>query len=497
MSLSLQYIIILGAYFLGMLVLGFWFNRRVKSKKDYFIARGKLGAATVGFSFSATQMSGSTYMGAVGTEKELGYNFSPAAVASAAAPWFSYILLGSRLRRIASRIKSVTIVDIFEARYYSRVASLTCTVIMLIAFIPMIAAQLKAAGNIFEVLLGMPYLVGLFVFGGIVIVYTVLGGMYAVAWTDLIQGLIMVVGFAILAPVAVIAAGGFAGMHEQYGQLNPGAIGFTGEMTAMWVVSAFIVWGFFQIGGSPASVTRFLIPEDDKTLKKAMVYSLSFQSFIYLSATFVAIAGGVLLPDLERPDLTVPTMVADLLPPVIGAIIIAAVLGAMMSTIDSILLLAGSLVVENIYVPFINTDIDQKKGLKIARLVTLVIGGLGLIVALKPPAAILWIVTMSFSLMASAFTFPFLFGVWWPRATKEGAIAGMISGALSCVFWYGISYVKYQSLNNWIGGIWPAIFGSFVCLVVFVVTSKLTAAPPEEVVDVFFGDGEIRMMNDG
>lgn len=286
MTLSLQYTLILIIYFSGMLFLGFWFNRRVRSDKDYFIAKGKLGPATVGFSFSATQMSGSTYMGAVGTEKVLGYNFSPAAVSSAAAPWFSYILLGSRMRKVASRINGITLADILEARYYSKFSSLTCVVIMLLAFIPMIAAQLKAAGNIFEVLLGMPYTVGLFVFGGIVILYTVLGGMYAVAWTDLFQGLIMIVGFAILAPVAVKAAGGFSGMHAQYSQLNPGAISFLGKMPAVWVVSAFVVWGFFQIGGSPASVTRFLIPEDDKTLKKAMVYSVFFPK-LYLSFSYL------------------------------------------------------------------------------------------------------------------------------------------------------------------------------------------------------------------
>lgn len=487
MNLSTQYLIILSLYFFLMLCLGFWFNRKVRSKNDYFIARGKLGPATVGFSFSATQMSGSTYMGAVGTEKILGYNFTPAAVSSAAAPWFSYILLGRRLRKVASRTKSVTLVDIFEARYYSKTAGLICTCIMLVAFIPMIAAQLKAAGNIFEVLLGTPYLVGLFIFGGIVILYTVLGGMYAVAWTDLIQGLIMILGFAILAPVAVHAAGGFAGMHQQYAQLNPGAISFLGKMPALWVVSAFIVWGFFQIGGSPASVTRFLIPDDDKTLKRAMVYSVFFQSFIYLSATLVAIAGGVLLPTLERPDLTVPTMVSQLLPPVVGGVIIAAVLGAMMSTIDSILLLAGSLVVENVYARYMKKEIDQKKGLRIARVVTLVTGILALLMALKPPAAILWIVTMSFSLMASAFTFPFLLGLWWPRATKQAAIAGMVGGAFSCVIWYILGYLKYQTLDNWIGGIWPAIFGSMMSLILFVLVSKGTPPPPQEVQDIFFG----------
>ena len=159
-----------------------------------------------------------------------------------------------------------------------------------------------------------------------------------------------------------------------------------------------------------------------------------------------------------------------------------------MSTIDSTLLLAGSLVVENVYIPYVNSDVGRDQGLKVARLVTLVIGALGLAVAIKPPAAILWIVTMSFSLMASAFTFPFLLGVWWPRATKQGAIVGMIAGAVSCVFWYVISYLKYQTLDNWIGGIWPAIFGSAVCLVLFVIVSLWTAPPPDDVREVFFGD---------
>jgi len=490
LSISTQYTIILALYFTCLMGLGLWFNRRVQSKRDYFIARGKLGPATIGFSYSATQMSGSSYMGAVGTEKLLGYNFSPAGVSSAAAPWFAYILLGSRLRKVASKIHCVTIADIFEARFYSTAAGLTATVIMLVAFIPMIAAQLQAAGNVFEVLLGMPYLNGLLVFGGIVILYTVLGGMQAVAWTDLIQGIIMIIGFAILAPVAVSAAGGFAEMHRQYGALNPGAISFLGKMPALWVVSSFLVWGFFQIGGSPASVTRFLIAEDDKTLKRAMAYSVLFQSFIYVCATLIAIAAGVLLPNLERADLTVPTLVSNLLPPIVGGVIVAAVLGATMSTIDSILLLAGSLVVENIYVKALGGSDDERQGLRIGRVTTLVIGAFALLVATDPPAAIFWIVTMAFSLMASAFTFPFLLGLWWPRATKEGGIAGMVGGALACVGWYIAGYALYGTFNDWIRGLWPALVGPAVSLLLVVTVSKMTTAPPADVSAIFFSDDE-------
>lgn len=483
-----QYLIVIVSYFIGMLFIGYWFNKKVESDEDYFLAKDKLGPATIGFSFSATQMSGSTYMGAVGSCKVLGYNFIPAALSSAAAPWFSYILVGDRIRKVSSRLNSLTLADIFEARFYSKYASLASTIIMLIAFIPMIAAQLKAAANSFEVLLGLPYLTALLLFGGIVIIYTVLGGMYAVAWTDLIQGIIMIVGFAILVPVAVGKAGGFSEMHVQYAQINPKGMTLTGIMPTVWVISAFIVWGLLQIGGSPASVVRFLIPKDDNTLKKALVYSILFQSFIFLTFALIAIASGVLLPNLEQTDLTVPTLVSQLLPPILGGVILAAALGAMMSTIDSILLLAGSLVSNNIYSKFLGKEVDSKNSLKIGRYVTAVIGLLGLIVAIKPPAAILWIVTMSFSLMASAFTVPLILGLWWPRATKEGGIAGIIGGAVSCVIWYILGYMKYQSFSNWIGGIWPAVFGCVVSLILVIVVSYLTSPAPKEVVDIFFDD---------
>lgn len=490
MSATAQYVLIVSLYFVCLLALGLWFNRRVRSGTDYFIARGKLGPATIGFSFSATQISGSSYMGAVGTEKIFGYSFSPAGVSSAAAPWFSYILLGSRLRKIASRLESVTLADILEARFYSKNAGLVATIVMLLAFIPLIAAQLKAAANVFEVLLGTPYLVGLFLFGGIVVLYTVLGGMYAVAYTDLIQGIIMIAGFAILAPVAVSAAGGFSEMHRVYREINPQAISFLGKMPALWVVSDFVVWGFFQLGGSPAAVTRFLIPENDRALKGAMAYSVAFQSFVYVCATLIAIASGVLLPDLDRPDLTVPTLVAQLLPPVVGGLIVAAVLGATMSTIDSILLVSGSLVVENIYAKYRGMKLDAPEGLRISRWVTLVIGALALGVAIRPPAAIFWIVTMAFSFMTSAFTFPFLLGLWWPRATKEGGLAGMIGGPIACVAWYLAGYAVHGTLENWVLGIWPAIFGPMVSLVLMVGVSLVTARPPDFVRDTFFADAD-------
>ncbi|MBQ6692831.1 MAG: hypothetical protein IJN00_05805, partial [Clostridia bacterium] len=254
MSSVVTYIIVIAVYFVAMLAIGVLVGRRVKSQSDYFIARDQLNAPVIGFSFSATQMSGSTYLGTVGTLRTTGYPFVPGALSSAAAPWFCYILLGDRMRKIGARLSSVTLGDVFEARY-GKTAGLYATIVMLICSIPTIAGQLKAAGGAFEVLLGIPYISAILLFGGIVLVYTILGGMFAVAWTDLIQGVIMMLGIFVMVPVALNACGGFTAMNEAFAAANPAGASLTSGQPLMWVISGFIVWGFFQIGGQPAATT--------------------------------------------------------------------------------------------------------------------------------------------------------------------------------------------------------------------------------------------------
>ena len=198
----------------------------------------------------------------------------------------------------------------------------------------------------------------------------------------------------------------------------------------------------------------------------------------------------MLLPDLQQTDLALPTLVQLLLHPLFGGILVAAVLGATMSTIDSVLLLASSLVVENLYVPLSRREVSQERGVRLARWTTLGIGALALTVAVDPPATILFIVTMSFSLLASAFTFPLLLGMWWPRATRAGGLVAMVGGAAFCVLWYVLGYLEHGSFDNWIAGLWPALIGPLVSLVLLVVVSLVTAPPPREVHEVFFAEGE-------
>ena len=490
MSAVVQYIVIIVAYFLAMLVIGFLFAKKSKSKSDYFLAKDKLPSAVVGFSFSATQMSGSSYLGCVGTMHSLGMAYAPVSITSAAAPWFCYVLVGDRVCEISQRMKCLTMSDLFEARYGKR-AGYAAAIIMIIATVPVLTAQLKAAGSAFETIIGIPYLTAIILFGVIVIIYTLAGGMFAVAWTDLIQGLLMILGMLMLTPIVVSKAGGLTAAFTAYAANSPATATFDGGGKPMlWIVSGLLVWGFYQIGGQPAAVTRFQTTSNPQALKKSLGWSVVFESIIYICVSTLGICSMALFPALEVTDMALPNLINNFLPPVLGGVILAACLGAMMSTIDSVLLMASSLFVSNIWTKMLKHNDDDKKAVHIGQILVIVLGLCGLLFAINPPDAILWIITCGFSVMAGAFTFPLLLGVWRKDLTPTAGFWAMISGAASTIIWYVLGYSQYGNLNDFVGGIWPAIFGSVISLIVLLVVSKFSKPLDAETTEAIFGEEE-------
>ena len=245
MMYETQVAIILGIYFILMLIVGAVFSKRVKSLSAFYVGERSLNAPVTGFSFAATQMSGSTYMGAVGVTAKLGYSFIPGAIGSVPATFWAFPVIGVKMRRIAGRLNSFTLGDIFSVRFYSKkTIRIIIAIIFLISYIPFIAAQVKVAANAFEVLLGLPYIQGVLLFGGIVVAYTILGGMFAVAWTDFIQGTIMFFGFLLVGVAGLMHLGGFAAIHHQFAQIDPRLVSLTGLLPPVWVAGLAIMWGW-------------------------------------------------------------------------------------------------------------------------------------------------------------------------------------------------------------------------------------------------------------
>ncbi|MGE5579035.1 MAG: sodium/proline symporter [Bacillota bacterium] len=477
--------LVLVLYMIGTLLLGFWLTKRNKSSEDFFVAGRTLGPATTGFSYAATQMSAGTVIGSVGTGANLGYNYVPVSISSTAAPWATFMTVGERIRKIAQRINALTYGDIFERRYSASVR-LVYAILIVLFYVPLLAAQLKASANIMQVLLGWDYMPSLVISAVVTIIYTGASGMLGDAYTDLIQGFVMIAGFLFLVPTVIGKAGGFAAMHTSLKAINPDLIKLSGLVTGTWVFGNVVSWSFLQIGGAPHAVFRFLAAKDTKSLRKALLWAVIFQSFIFMCVGLLGPTGRVLLPDLKDRDLTTPVLAATYMHPILTGVLLSAVIAAVMSSVDSVLLLGSSAVTRDIYQRFMNPKMTPTQEMKIARWVTVVLGGLGFLFAVKPIAAVQWMVAFSFSVGASAFLWPIVFTCWWPRATHQGALAGMIAGAASCLIWYGMSWAQFKSFSTFPYGIWPSIIGVTVCLVVTVVVSLATKPHSEEALDVFY-----------
>lgn len=484
--MNLQYGIIMLSYLVLMLAIGLYVSKRVKGLKDYWIAGGSQGAEVVGLSYTSTHVSGSSFMGAIGVTSFLGYNFLPVMAISAAAPWFSFQFLGERLRKVAERIGALTLPDIFEARYETSKIKLLVAMIFIVGFIPYLVAQLKGGATVFNVFLGVDYRYGLLIFGLIVVLYTVIGGMYAVMWTDLIQAIIMLVGFVILIPVALNFVGGFSSLNAQYGAIDPNLLKLTGVKPVMWIVTGIIFWSIFQMGGGIAPIVRFFAAKDTKTMRRAFIYAVCACSFIYGAYIVLAPAGLVMFPDNTNADMFIPLMIKELLPPLVGGILMGALLAAMMSTIDSVLLIIGSAASRDIFQKFIKPEAPEKTQLLVARVFTFIIGVVAIIIALNPPAVILWLTTFTWSINSAAFAIPLVATFWWRRATKMGAILGISTGAIVCFLWYFAGWTMYNAWNVWPLNIWPGVIGGAIGGLVLVVASYLTKPVSKETLDTFY-----------
>ena len=190
---NVTFAVVVGLYLLGMLGIGFYFSKKVRDSADFYTTKGTTNAPVTGFSYAATQMSAGTVVGSPGVTYNLGYNYLPGNFASTAAPWFTFLSIGERIRRISERINAYTYGDILSVRY-GKNAKLIYALLILVFYIPLMVGQLKAAGDILSVILDVPYVTGMIISGIVIIVYTYGGGMFAVAWTDMMQGLVMMVG---------------------------------------------------------------------------------------------------------------------------------------------------------------------------------------------------------------------------------------------------------------------------------------------------------------
>lgn len=476
---------VLVVYLVTVIGIGVYMRRRIRNEKDYLAAGGTLGALVGGATLAATQMSAGTAIGSVGFHYNLGYNYSWIWLAIWASWVIMALVMAPKMKALFNSHGALTIPDLLGTRYESKAIRVIAVVVLIFAFGLTMVAELVGGSYILDVAFGVPTTLGVLIIAAVFIFYTVLGGLFAIAYTDLLQMIVFAVGFAIAIPLAVREAGGFVAMNEELSRVDLSLV-VNGMPPTLLFATGFSF--FILLIGYPIIAVRFYSLRDNKTIRRAVGISFIFQMMVAVSVAFLGVSARIIYPNLSTPDLASPTLAMELLPPVLGGLLLAAILAAIQSTVSAVLLMLGSAISHDIVKQVMGVQLNERAQVNLTRVVVLVMGLLPIPFALNPLPLIQQIWINAAVLIGSAFAVVTLFGLFWKRATATGAIASMVGGIGVAAIWL--------TLGNPFGV--NAVYVSVpVSLVAYFVGSLLTRPVSQEALAPFFKDERERLTAGG
>ncbi len=428
---------VLVGYFLVVLGIGLVARTRWKSTPEsYFLANRQFGTLVLLGTMTATNFSAFTVFGTSGAGYRDGYAFFPIMGFGTGFMALTFWVIGRKIRRVGYKNQLVTPPELIKLLYQSPTLSLLFAVVMIIFTIPYLALQPMAAGYALEELVGLPYFGGCVLVTGIILLYTIRGGLRAVAWTDLFQGVLM---FALLAVSMFLVAGHFGGFVEANQKVlatNPELFsrpGGTGKYTLGIWFSFLMLW-FFCDPMFPQLFQRFFAAKDDKVIGKTMLLYPLVCTVLFFFPVSIGVMGHLAFPDLvgKDADKIMPMVMIAISGDFMAALVISAGIAALMSTMDSQLLTLSSIFTRDI-MP-LAPGFKPKTSI-VGRVVVIVLSLAGLALAYNPPATILQIATQTFTGLAVLFP-TVIFGLYLKRVYAPAAIGSILIGEGVLVLFY-------------------------------------------------------------
>lgn len=453
---------VLAVYLAILAALAVWSRRETESLSGFFLAGKKLPFWVVAFSTNATGESGWLLLGLTGMGFAVGAQAYWVVVGEVIGIALSWTLISTRLKRLSDETDSITLPDVISARFNDdkHILRSIAVVIILTMVCAYVTAQMVASGKALSSFIGMDYKTAVVVGAVIIIAYTFVGGYKAVAYTDVVQGVLMLAGLLIVPAVAITAAGGWQSVTDNLAAQDP-------RLLSMWDITASGIPGwialvsFMAIGlpflGVPQLMVRFMSAKDENELKKARVMSIVVILLFDAGAVTAGMAGRALFPGLEDPETIFPVLSAELFPPVLTGVMMVVVLSAIMSTVDSLLLLASSAVVRDTMQQIIGSTRSDKALAGYGKVVTILIGFIGIAFAIEEVRFIFWFILFAWSGLGAAFGPVIICMLYYKKTTLAGVAAGMLGGFLTSVIWVLVfkagAYDLYEMIPGFIVGI--------------------------------------------
>lgn len=492
---------VLASYLIIMLFIGFGFYKKNEDMSDYFLGGRSLNKWVAAMSAQASDMSGWLLIGLPGTAYLLFAGTTSAiwtAIGLLIGTYLNWLFVAKRLRK-QTQISgnSITIPVYFENRFKdkTRILRFASSLFIMFFFLVYTASQFTAGAKLFESAFGVPYIWGLFIGGVIIVGYTFLGGFKAVAWTDLIQGIIMFIAIIVMPFIIISQLGGlnntmlgFKGMESVKGEvfswLPKTAVG---SLDILLLVSS-LGWGLGYFG-QPHILTRFMAIRSSSEIRPARIIACFWVIITLAGAVIIGALGKVYIEaglansalteivngDSEKVFMVLIKSIFGGMNNIIGmllcGIFLTAILAAIMSTADSQLLVTASTVTEDIYLSVAKKTPSQKKMVWLSRIIVMIVSVIAIVLALNPNSSVFGLVSMAWGGFGAAFGPCILFSLYWRRMTVQGAIAGVLTGGIVDIVWY--------FLKGGIFNVYELVPAFIISCAVIVIVSLCTKLPED------------------
>jgi sodium/proline symporter len=431
-------------YILGMVGIGFAAWRYTNSLDDYILGGRSLGSFVTAMSAGASDMSGWLLLGLPGALYASGVSESWIAVGLVIGAWCNWKYVAGPLRVYTERThNALTLPEYFTHRFEdgSRMLRVFSALVILVFFAIYAASGIVAGARLFEAVFHVPYAQALWVGAAATILYTLVGGFLAVSWTDTVQASLMIFALVLTPVVVILSSGGLSASMAVIEQANPANIDFFKGTSFVGIVS-LMAWGLGYFG-QPHILARFMAADSIKSIPAARRIGMTWMVLCLFGAMAVGFFGIAYFtghPDQagmvkENPERVFISLSELLFNPWIAGVLLSAILAAIMSTLSCQLLVCSSALTEDFYKGFFRKDAGQKELVWVGRLTVLLVSLLAIWLASDPDSRVLGLVSYAWAGFGAAFGPVVLFSLGWKRMTRNGALAGMLVGAVTVLVW--------------------------------------------------------------
>jgi SSS family transporter len=465
------------AYFAVVAGISVWGYRRATSEVEFLVAGRTIGPWVGGAVLAATQISAGTFVGTLGRHYLTGVSWTWIWFGVWAGWVTSAILVAPKLRRFGA----LTVADFVGTRFASEGARTLAAALIIVTYSILLTAQFQAIGEIASAVFGVPPMLAmaglLASTGG----YTALGGVRASSYIEFIQTSVMILALVCAVPVVLWHVGGLTALGEYVGSIEPRV---TGWWFSWQELLAFSLSFGLGIAAAPYEMTRYYSMRDVSTVRYAIGVSMLAQVIIGASVAILGIGMRGVFPFLPSPDQASSIMASTVMPPLLGSLFVVAMLSAIMSTVNSILLVTGGAFAHDLYKRLLNPAAPERQLVWVNRISIVVLAIVPFWMATLKLGDVQAIVVEQAKFIASFFFVPVVFGLNWRRGTREGALWSMVAGFLACLIW---TFTLQRSFST--HGIDSVEVGVLASAVTFVLVSRATPPTPARHLAIFF-DGE-------